>query len=112
MPGKPGSIDIQNATDTTAHVTWTAPASKVNITQYKLELKIINSFSHKMLETPTWGFSNNTFRSEISGLLPGTKYNVSIRALSKNGPGIANFAIFETQIGGKNHNTTTTKNRY
>lgn len=50
--------------------------------------------------TPTLLFSNNTFDTELN-FQPGTKYNVTLQAVSKRGKGVATFQIVESLIGCK-----------
>lgn len=102
MPGKPANINVENISENSAHIIWSQPPSKVNITHYELVANVLHTYSNATLYYPQkWTYSINMLRTEIAGLHPGTKYNISIRAESKNGPGLENFKVFETEIAGK-----------
>ena len=48
-----------------------------------------------------WTFPNSTMRTDLLGLQPGTKYNVSVKAKTMDGYGTPAFGSFNTEIGGK-----------
>lgn len=102
VPGQPANINVEKISENSAHIIWSQPPSKVNITHYELVANVLHTYSNITLYYPKkWTYSSNMLRSEIAGLQPGTKYNISIWAGSKNGPGLANFKIFETEIAGR-----------
>ncbi|XP_017785522.1 PREDICTED: putative tyrosine-protein kinase Wsck [Nicrophorus vespilloides] len=100
--GPPINLIIENVTDTQAHLAWDEPESYITIDMYKIVARAIFTYSHIKLGDLIWTQPNST-RIELINLNPGTKYNVSIQAVSKENDGAPVHATFETDIGEPDH---------
>jgi len=71
------------------------------VQEYHVTATPISSYSVNSVALPIeWTFSNSTSRTDLLGLQPGTKYNVSIKAKTMDGYGVPAYASFNTEIGG------------
>ncbi|KAF5272849.1 hypothetical protein FQR65_LT00445 [Abscondita terminalis] len=98
VPGVPQDLEIHNVTDTTAFVSWKPPVTFVEIEYYQISTKVLHTFSNFNLMNSQYRFSNNTFDTELN-FQPGTRYNISLQAISKFRESAATFKIVETAIG-------------
>ncbi|CAG9789565.1 unnamed protein product [Diatraea saccharalis] len=89
-PGPPASVDVVNATETTARVQWTAPQAYTFITGYVMKAIVTETYADVILPPLEWRLSNNTFFNELLNLQPGSTYSVSVAALNydEEGPNI------------------------
>lgn len=99
LPGPPSDIQITNVTETTLRVLWKEPEAHGIITGYKVRSEVKHSFADYVPQELQWLFSENTSHAQLVNLHPGTLYNITISALSKEGPGIATNSEVETDIG-------------
>jgi hypothetical protein len=89
IPSLPGNVNSSSVTDTTANITWTAPAddgiqsptaySAANIKGYRINYRNSSLENWKVLVANTG--SNALFRV-VSGLTPSTYYEVQVAALN------------------------------
>lgn len=98
VPDPPEDLEVTNITDTTAFVSWKPPKSFVDIVYYEIKTNILHTFASHDVISPKYRFSNNTFDTELN-FQPGTKYNITLRAVSKFGGSVASFQTVETVIG-------------
>ncbi|KAK4871871.1 hypothetical protein RN001_015995 [Aquatica leii] len=98
VPGQPQDLQVHNVTDTTAFVSWKPPTSFVDIEYYEINTKVLHTFSSHNVLNSKYRYSNNTFDTELN-FQPGTKYNVTLQAVSKFGESASSFRILETVIG-------------
>lgn len=84
-------------------ITWEAPqVSNGVIQEYHVSAIPISSYSVSSDAQPIeWVFSNSTSTIDLLGLQPGTKYNISVKAKTIDGYGVAISDVFNTEIGGK-----------
>lgn len=99
VPGPPTDISISNLTETSVFVGWKQPHAHNTITGYKIKSDVVFTYSADVIKSLEWVFSNTTFHTALTNLHPGTTYNLTICALSVNGPGAATHAEVETIIG-------------
>ena len=83
-PAAPGEPTVAAASSTSVTVSWTAPANagKPDINGYDVE--------YKLSTATTWtahSFTGTGISTTISGLSPGTTYNVQVRAKNAEGDG-------------------------
>lgn len=85
------------------NIRWEHPlVSNGMIMEYHVAAIPVSSYSVSTVGVPMeWIFSNTTKRTDLQGLQPGTQYNVSVRAKTTDGYGIAVSDVFSTEIGGK-----------
>lgn len=98
VPGPPQDLEVSNVTDTTAFISWKPPKSFVDIDYYELKANVLHTFADYDIMSPVYSFSNNTFETERN-FQPGTKYNLTLWAVSKFGKSAVAFRILETAIG-------------
>ena len=86
VPTPPTSVAVSAITETTAAVSWAAPADLLGSTLwgYSVRLAQNTAFSRGLLEYTSDGES---FSQGLTGLLPGTNYHIQVNAISANGPG-------------------------
>lgn len=99
VPGPPTDIAISNLTETSVFVGWKEPRAHNTITGYKIKSEVVFTYSADVIKSLEWLFSNNTFHTTLTNLHPGTTYNLTICALSPDGPGAETHAEVETIIG-------------
>jgi len=102
VPGPPKSVDLVRKTAKSIYVKWTPPESSNGvITEYKIQVSLNFSYhpDQKRFLPKLLKFSDTTNTASINDLLPGTLYNVSISASSKEGFGPATSNVFWTEIG-------------
>ncbi|KAF5294819.1 hypothetical protein FQA39_LY00303 [Lamprigera yunnana] len=99
VPAPPQDLEVYNITDTTAFVSWKASSNSfVDIQYYEIDTKVLHTFSSHNIMNAKYRFSNNTFDTELN-FQPGTKYNITLQAVSKFGESIEIYRILETLIG-------------
>lgn len=54
-----------------------------------------------MLNRNEWTFYNTTYRSDLVGLHPGTRYNISVWAITNEGHTDPSTKMVWTEVGGK-----------
>ena len=89
IPSAPGNVNASNVTDTSANITWTAPAddgmqspaaySAANIKGYRINYRNSSSENWKVLVANT---GSNTLSRVVTNLLPITYYEVQVAALN------------------------------
>jgi predicted phage tail protein len=86
VPTPPTSTAVSLITNTTAKVTWGAPANLLGSTLwgYTVRLSQNAAFSKGLLEYTS---DDGSLAQVLNGLLPGTNYYVQVNAISANGPG-------------------------
>ncbi|KAL1492607.1 hypothetical protein ABEB36_010844 [Hypothenemus hampei] len=99
VPGPPRGFQIFNITSNNCRLLWKKPESYVKIDGYKITAVIVQTFSSYPPNLLEWWFGNTTFQTELSDLLPATKYNISIAALYENMPGAQIYQIIITRLG-------------
>lgn len=100
VPGSPELVKLTNITDKKVHITWQPPISYTNINSYLIKALIIHTYANYIPNNPEWTYSNDTLSTTIS-VLPATKYNITLRAQTPDGPGAPFWQIIETDVGGK-----------
>ena len=86
VPTPPTSVLVSAITETTATVSWAAPADLLGSTLWGYSLRFAQNaaFSKGLLEYTS---SDGSLSQALTGLLPGTNYYVQVNAISANGPG-------------------------
>ena len=100
VPGPPEDVHLRNITDKSVHISWKQPKSFTEISGYLIKAVVNHTYANYIANSPEWTYTNDTFRTQII-LLPATKYNVTLRAVSPDGPGAQFFQIIETKVGGE-----------
>ena len=100
-PGQPHTLSVKESDATLFQVFWEAPVqSDSHISYYLLRACNLNSTQAEDDKVTTATISNETFYS-VTGLLPGTTYELTVVAVSQGGDVIA-----ESQASGPIVNTT------
>ena len=100
-PGQPHTLSVKESDATLFQVCWEAPVqSDSHISYYLLRACNLNSTQAEDDKVTTATISNETFYS-VTGLLPGTTYELTVVAVSQGGDVIA-----ESQASGPIVNTT------
>jgi hypothetical protein len=79
IPGVPGALAAGAATQTSVPMSWTAPSSGGAVTTYTVQYRVTNSGGW----TQQTGISTTSFT--ITGLSPGTEYDVEVAAVNAGG---------------------------
>jgi len=89
IPSAPGNVNASSVTDTTANITWTAPAddgmqspaaySAANIKGYRINYRKSGLENWKVLVANT---GSNTLSRVVTDLLPSTYYEIEVAALN------------------------------
>ncbi|XP_066158022.1 putative inactive tyrosine-protein kinase Wsck [Euwallacea fornicatus] len=98
VPGPPRDIRITKLTNESCRLIWKEPESYVNINGYVISAVILKTFSSYPPNVLEWQFGNNTFQAELPDLLPATKYNLSVYALSDYGYGVKQYQLIVTKL--------------
>lgn len=98
VPGPPQNVQLTALTNTSVHIAWNEPKSFMEITSYRINAIVLHTFASYTPNREWWN-PNDTLRTSIS-LLPATKYNITLAAVSPDGPGAIFSQIIETYIGG------------
>uniref|UniRef100_T1IQU4 Dol-P-Glc:Glc(2)Man(9)GlcNAc(2)-PP-Dol alpha-1,2-glucosyltransferase n=1 Tax=Strigamia maritima TaxID=126957 RepID=T1IQU4_STRMM len=91
-----------SATDTSIQIRWSLPENiNGGVKMFKLTAQILSTFDKNSDEiTPKeWMFPNTTFKGSINGLIPATKYNLSIQPLNDFGDGPFTTGVYWTEVG-------------
>lgn len=78
---------------------WNSPATFHPIDYYQIKGKIVHTYATYKLSPFSLRYYEGT-AVDLSSLHPGTKYNLTIYAVNKEGPGEEVNYIFDTNIGG------------
>ncbi|CAL1274587.1 unnamed protein product [Larinioides sclopetarius] len=91
---------VSNITESKVHVVWTPLKlpGKV-IEKYRVSAYPLQSFGTDILKQNEWTFSNSSSRTDLVGLHPGTKYNVSVWAVTSDGRTDPTTKIVWTEVG-------------
>jgi hypothetical protein len=86
VPTPPTAVAVSAITETTATVSWAAPADLLGseLWGYTVRFAQNTAFSRGLLEYTS---SDGSLSQALTGLLPGTDYYVQVNAISANGPG-------------------------
>jgi hypothetical protein len=79
VPGTPGALTAGTATQVSAPMSWTAPSSGGAVATYTLQYRVTNSSGW----TQQSGISTTSYT--ITGLSPGTEYDVEVAAVNAGG---------------------------
>ncbi|XP_071439053.1 putative inactive tyrosine-protein kinase Wsck [Hetaerina americana] len=101
VPGPPASLSVQNITTTSARVLWSPPqAYNGLIIRYMITANYVETYASFPLNSPMeWNYSNSSSKADLLGFHPGTKYNISLQAVSSDGIGAVISQLFWTVIG-------------
>jgi len=102
VPGPPKNVSLEESNTKDLYIEWSEPESSNGvILQYEVFVHLNFSYhpGRRTLAPKHLLFSNTTNTAKVLGLLPGSKYNVSVAAMSKQGLGPAVTAYFWTEIG-------------
>lgn len=97
--GAPKNVRITNITDTTLHIKWEEPEFFRTIVSYEIRTFVIKTYSNYAVNGSEYEFSNNTFSAKLI-VLPATKYNITLSAISPDGRGSAVSKVIQTKLGG------------
>ncbi|GBM80802.1 hypothetical protein AVEN_24929-1, partial [Araneus ventricosus] len=91
---------VSNITESKVHVVWTPLKipGKV-IEKYQVSAYPLQSFGTDILKQNEWTFSNSSSRTDLVGLHPGTKYNISVWAVISDGHTDPTTKIVWTEVG-------------
>ncbi|XP_065572106.1 putative inactive tyrosine-protein kinase Wsck [Artemia franciscana] len=98
ISGPPARLSLTGRTESSLLIEWESPnAPNGDIRGYSVAAFFI--FQDASDNPPlSWSFDNTTFKSDLNGLQPAKQYNISVSAVTENGPGIPNSAIYTTDI--------------
>ena len=105
VPGPPSDLKLIKSKENSLKIHWEPPKYAIeNFTiGYVIQVEVNDSFdpSHNQntFSPKIIKMSEASRMTVILGLKPGSKYNVTVKAASKEGPGKAVQAFFWTQIG-------------
>ncbi|KAK3884162.1 hypothetical protein Pcinc_011562 [Petrolisthes cinctipes] len=99
--GAPVSLTQINSQPDSLHITWEPPAEGLSeILEYQVTAIPVYTYSTTDYPRPlTWQFSGNSRKALLTGIQPGTKYNVSVKAMSAKGLGYAQTSEMWTKVG-------------
>lgn len=100
VPGPPRNLYITNITEGSFRISWQEPESFVEISKYQIKAMVLKTYNNFSRNNREWMYSNNTFQTEISALLPATTYNITIAAKSPDGDGAIAYRQIETNFSG------------
>jgi endothelial-specific receptor tyrosine kinase len=98
VPGPPENVQLANITDQSIDISWQKPKSYTEITSYSIKAIVNHTYANYIPNSHEWTYSNDTSRTTII-LLPATKYNITICAVSPEGLGAVFSQIVETRLG-------------
>jgi hypothetical protein len=86
VPTPPTAVTVSAITETTATVSWGAPADLLGsaLWGYSVRFAQNTAFSRGLIE---YTIDDEEFSKALTGLLPGTNYYIQVTAISANGPG-------------------------
>lgn len=93
-------MTITNVSDTKFHIEWSPPEYANDLRKYKIQVKVLSTYTKKNFDIRTWEFSNETLHTEINYLQPGTLYDVIIQGMSSLNDGMPAHNTVEMKIGG------------
>jgi endothelial-specific receptor tyrosine kinase len=105
VPGPPTSLKLEKATETSLLIKWSSPEEgpKDFITDYHIQVYVNFSYdpSHnsRTFSPKHIQLSNTSTMTTILGLHPGSLYNVTVAAASKDGIGKSKEDLYWTEIG-------------
>jgi hypothetical protein len=107
----PAYVRVDNPADSTAELSWHAPPcihTNGDISEYEYEVTATDQFARVPKVTET----TRTTRVSLRSLIPGTKYQVKVRAYTSKGPGPwSNDVPFETRGARATQNAAPTNAR-
>uniref|UniRef100_A0A914BWZ1 Fibronectin type-III domain-containing protein n=1 Tax=Acrobeloides nanus TaxID=290746 RepID=A0A914BWZ1_9BILA len=107
----PAYVRVDNPADSTAELSWHAPPcihTNGDISEYEYEVTATDQFARVPKITET----TRTTRVSLRSLIPGTKYQVKVRAYTSKGPGPwSNDVPFETRGARATQNAAPTNAR-
>lgn len=99
--GAPVSLTQIDSQPDSLHIAWEPPVEGLSeIKEY--QVTAIPVFTYSETDYPrrmTWQFSGNSLKAMLTGVQPGTRYNVSVQALSEKGLGYAQTREMWTKVG-------------
>lgn len=98
VPTPPTSVQTSLITETTARVSWAAPADHLGsaLWGYTLRLAQNKAFAKGLLEYTS---DSDVTTQDLTGLLPGTNYYAQVNAISANGPGSRSAIVSFKTLG-------------
>ena len=98
----PRSLTLLSGTENTLKVSWEQPAVlNGEVYEYHVTAWPVSSYSLESVFLPMeWTFPNNSLSVDLTGLQPGSQYNISVQAKTVEGYGTAVSGIYSTEIGG------------
>ena len=105
VSGPPKSLSQLSKHENTMKITWEHPVvSNGIVLEYHVAATPLSSYSVSTVGLPMeWVFPNLTTTTELPGLQPGTRYNITVKAKTMDGYGVPLSNIFNTEIGGRHH---------
>ncbi|RZC35618.1 tyrosine-protein kinase Wsck, partial [Asbolus verrucosus] len=98
VPGPPENVQLTNITDISVHISWEVPKSYTEISSYLIQATVNHTYVNYIPNNPVWKYLNDTFGTTLI-VLPATRYNITLRAISPDGPGAMFSKVIETQVG-------------
>ncbi|KXJ69817.1 hypothetical protein RP20_CCG025715 [Aedes albopictus] len=90
----------EKETETAIKVSWDAPSvDGVPVEEYEIGAVALTTFANYRLYPMSWSVHNNSQSFELSSLVPGTRYNISVTSVSDKGAGGSTWMVAQTEIG-------------
>lgn len=90
----------ERETESMIKVSWEPPpVDGVTVEEYEISATPKSTFATYRLYPKTWKVQNISQSFEMSGLVPGTRYNVTVTSVSEKGAGGQTWVMAQTEIG-------------
>ena len=90
QPDPPYSLGVENIGATWLNIIWTAPINIMSlISHYEVIARQIDNINTMLVNTVNISTADNTTFVNVTGLLPGTAYNLTVAAVAEGGGVIA-----------------------